>query len=83
MTMPYCDYTEQELEASLRRAFVDHRADHIMLDDRRQRFLWQSAALGVDRGWLVGRQRGPDEQDQWIEYRLTKAGSDHFGLSQR
>jgi hypothetical protein len=74
------DSIEQEFEASLRRAFVDHRADFIIIDDRRQRFRGESATFGEERGWLNGRLVQLDDQTSEIRYRLTESGRAHFGL---
>ena len=71
---------EQEWEAALRRAFVDRRADSIVLYDRRERFLLESAAYGERMGWLEGRLVELDEQSTEERYRLTSEGRKHFGL---
>jgi hypothetical protein len=74
------DYTETELEAALRRAFVDKRAGCIVIDSRRQAFQIASATLGIDRGWLKGEWYDKDEQSTAYVCRLTAAGRKHFGL---
>jgi hypothetical protein len=71
---------ETEFEASLRRAFVEHHADFIMIDSRRHVFLIESAAYGVERGWLTEKFIELDEQSSQLRYRLTAAGKRHFGL---
>lgn len=69
-----------EYEASLRRAFVAGRADYIIIDDRRQRFLIEGADYGLRQGWLSAQQVDIDDQSTQIRYRLTAAGREHFGL---
>ena len=69
-----------EWEASLRRAFVDNRADYIVLTSRREEFLLKSANYGINRGWLTGTFEGPDVQSMALVCRLTKEGRKHFGL---
>jgi hypothetical protein len=74
-------YSTAELEASLHRAFVDGRADFIVLDNnmRGQGFVSASAAHGIDMGWLYCSQRAGDEQSQVFAFRLTEAGRKRFG----
>jgi hypothetical protein len=74
------DYTVAELEAALRRAFVDRRADYIVLTSRYQRFQIASANHGIDQGWLRGAWDDSDEQSTAFICRLTDAGRKHFGL---
>lgn len=74
-------YQENELEAALLRAFVDNRADFILLDDRRERFLIESATLGVEKGWLSEEFIEIDDQYSQLRYRLTDEGKRHFGLA--
>lgn len=71
---------EAEFEASLRRAFVGHRADYIILDDRRQCFLGESAAYGVEQGWLTEQFVELDSQSSELRFRLTDKGRVHFGM---
>ena len=71
---------EQEFEASLRRAFVNGKADYVVLYSRRQLFLGESAMYGEQRGWLEGKFIELDEQSSEIRYRLTDKGKQHFGL---
>lgn len=79
---PGYDTIEQEFEASLRRAFVDGKADYIVLYDRRQRFLWESANYGMIQGWLTdGQLLQLDEQSSEVRFRLTPEGRKHFGLA--
>lgn len=76
-------YPEAELEAALQRAFVQHRADYIVIDSRRHQFLWEGARMGLDRGWLSCEVVEPDEQSTELRYRLTEAGRTHFGVGAR
>jgi hypothetical protein len=72
---------EEEFEASLRRAFVDHKCDYIVLYDRRQQFLFESAAYGQEKGWLTAIEEVElDEQSTEWRLRLTPEGRQHFGL---
>lgn len=82
----YLTYTFQreELEASLRRAFVDARADYVVLHSRRQGpFLFAAAELGLREGWLFEQPwHGVDyDQDFELRYRLTDKGREHFSRS--
>jgi hypothetical protein len=72
---------EEEFEASLRRVFVDGKADFIRLDDRRREFLVRSAGYGEEQGWLRLELIEVDEQSSYLEGRLTSAGKVHFGLA--
>ena len=75
------NYPVEELEASLKRAFVDHEADFIILESRREQFQLESAAYGQKQGWLGPIQEvGPDEQSLVWTLRLTEKGKEHFGL---
>lgn len=71
---------EEEYEASLRRAFVDGRADYIILNDRRQQFLIECAAWGQQKGWLGPVEELGDSQSTEWHLRLTLEGKRHFGL---
>lgn len=75
------NYPVDELEASLRRAFTNPRTDYIIIDDRRQRFLSESAALGVEKGWLTEEFVEIDSQYSQYRYRLTDVGRRYFGRS--
>lgn len=77
------DYAESELEGALRRAFVDHRADFIVIDSRKQVFQIASADLGINRGWLKGEWHEEDEQSTALVCRLTPKGRKHFGMQSR
>ena len=69
-----------EYEASLRRAFVERRADFIVITSRRERFQIEAANYGVDQGWLKGEMDTRDEQSSVWVCRLTDKGREHFGL---
>ncbi len=75
------EYKEAELEAAIKRAFVDHRADFVIIDSHRDRFLIASAQLGVNKGWLSEKFVEIDEQSSQLQYRLTSEGKIHFGLN--
>ncbi len=83
------DYTENDLEDSLKRAFVDARADYIILDTRRNKFLIDGIQYGLDKGWLY---KGEDIDEDKIlgpglgqyfahTFRLTDNGKEYFGLN--
>jgi len=61
-------------EAMLYRAFVEHRADYIVITSRLQRTQIQSAEYGVERGWLKKTVVDTDEQSTAWVYRLTQKG---------
>lgn len=73
-------YPDNELEDALKRAFSKPDTDYIFLDDRRQRFLIESAVLGVEKGWLTEEFVEIEEQYSQCRYRLTDDGRRHFGL---
>jgi len=83
-------FTKEELEASLKRAFGDGKADYIEMDGHscRSRFLVESVDYGVNQGWIY-RAKDKNEDDvlgagmgQWsaMTYRLTAKGKKYFGL---
>lgn len=76
----YGAYLESDLEASLKRAFVNGKADYIILDSRRGPFLWAGVKFGMERGWLAERFVEIDEQSSQLQYRLTDEGKRHFGV---
>ncbi|HEB47319.1 MAG TPA: hypothetical protein ENI22_02515 [Candidatus Pacearchaeota archaeon] len=71
-----------ELEASIRRAFVDNRADFIVFDGHtmRNEFLRDSINYGLEQGLL--RKGETIEEEQWttIRYRLSDKGKKYFGI---
>lgn len=75
------DYTEKDLEAALRRAFVDRESDFIIFDghEARNEFLRDGINYGLENEWVYGNEV---EEEQWttIKYRLTDKGKKHFGL---
>lgn len=73
---------EEEFEAALRKAFVTHKAKKIIIDSRRMRFQLESAAFGIEKGWLDGELVEYDEQSSAYEYWLTDAGKKYFGIEQ-
>lgn len=81
-------HPESELISSLRRAFVERKADFIIADGfaLRDQFLRESLQLGLNRGWLcqgksidedraLGAGRG---QYSALTYRLTTEGRKYF-----
>ena len=70
---------KEDLEASLRRAFVDGKADFIIFDGHtaRNEFLRDGVNYGIKQGWLYGTEKN-GEQWTTIEYRLTDEGKKHF-----
>ena len=75
-------YPEQELEASLKRAFVDGKADYVVICSRRDRFLLESAMFGVLNNWLSEELKELDEQSSELRFRLTEEGKKHFGVKE-
>jgi len=74
-------FVTEDLEAALRRAFIDKHAKCIVITSLHERFQIESAKYGVDRGWLRGEMDTSDEQSSvWI-CRLTEEGRRHFGLT--
>lgn len=71
---------KSKCEAMLRRAFVDHRADYVVISSRRQQAQIESVNYGIERGWLTGEWDESDEQSTAFICRLTTAGRKHFGL---
>ena len=69
-----------EYEQSLRRAFVDRRADYIVITSRRERFQIEAANYGIEQGWLSGELDDRDVQSTAWVLRLTQQGREHFGL---
>jgi len=69
-----------EYEDALRRAFVYHRADYIVISSRREKFQIESATYGIDKGWLRGEWKDSDEQATAWVCRLTDEGKKHFGI---
>ncbi len=74
------EISDEEKEAMLRRAFVQGRADYIVISSRREWRQIESANLGVDRGWLKSQWHDEDEQSTCVTFRLTDKGRKHFGV---
>lgn len=76
------EYGLDEYEAALRRAFVDNRADFIVLDSspRGQRFRSACTAWALDAGLLYHDGTDSDGQCEVASFRLTHAGRQAFGL---
>lgn len=78
------EYSEAELEAALRRAFVVNRADTIIYDGHvacRQPFLRAGFELGIRKGWLVKTGRVDESQYTAAYYGLSDEGRKHFGIN--
>ncbi len=84
------NWTSEDLEACLKRAFVDKKASYIVVDGHtlRSEFLKESVNYGVEKEWLM---RGKDiDEDEILgrglgqyfayTYRLTGEGRQYFGL---
>ena len=56
-----------EYESALRRAFVEHRADFVVITNRREQFQIEATNYGVDQGWLHGEMSMVDKE-------LTQSG---------
>lgn len=69
-------YTDAEYTAALWRAFIQRRADFIVLDDnpRGQKFLAANVAWAMEKGWLYCSQSEDDGQSVVSAFRLTPAG---------
>jgi hypothetical protein len=84
-------FEPKDLEDSLRRAFVDKKADFIMVDGHtlQNEFLRESVVLGLEKGLLVqGQPIDEDDrlgrglgQNYAFTYRLTEEGRKYFGIS--
>jgi hypothetical protein len=76
------NYTEQDLEDSLRKSFVERGFRSIQVDGQvaRNPFLRGGINYGIDKGWL--RQGEYIEEPQYTAqtYVLTDEGKKHFGL---
>lgn len=72
--------TDEELEAALRRAFVDRRWTTVVITSRREQFQIKSVNYGIDKGWLEGEMNEADEQSSFYEAWLTPEGRKHFGI---
>jgi len=69
-------YPIKEYRDSLIRAFKNHRADFIVLDDnpKRQKFLAASIAWAIDHGLLYNDRNADDTQQIVSSFRLTTKG---------
>jgi len=86
------DYEPSELEATLRRAFVDRRQEAILIDGHelcRRPFIREAFFYGQRKGWLVLkdklidpleiREPGLGQYEGWT-YMLSDDGKKYFGL---
>lgn len=84
------DYTDKDLEASLKRAFADRGANFIIVDGHtmRNQFLVDGVNYGLEQGWLKpGKDIDEDEilghgLGQYLAYTyvLTDKGREYFGV---
>lgn len=86
------DFPENELEISLRRAFVEgerpgRAADYIVVDGEttRNQFLTEGVRYGLAKGLIVHDKKASeaesDSQYTALCYRLTEKGKKHFGIA--
>ncbi len=86
------DYPPSELEAALKRAFVDRRQEAIFIDGHElchKPFIRESFFYGQRKGWLVPAAKlvdpvervepGLGQYEGWA-YKLSEAGRKYFGL---
>jgi hypothetical protein len=69
----YTPPTLEEATDSIRRAAA-YGDDYIFIDNRRQRWLWDAAELGVQAGLLQNPEQVDFEQSTEIRYRFTEKG---------
>lgn len=76
------NYKDQDLEDSLRRAFVDKGFSSILMDGReyRNKFLRNGINYGINRGWLCVDDNIEESQYTAVTYKLTEEGKKYFGL---
>jgi len=76
------DYTEQDLDDSLRRAFVENGFESILIDGHEVRsdFKRDGVHYGVNQGWLCKGEEINESQYTAINYKLTSEGKKHFGI---
>ena len=76
------DYTDKDLEDSLRRAFVDKKFPSILMDghEARNEFLRDALNYGINRGLLCVGEQINKSQYTAVNYVLTDQGKKHFGL---
>lgn len=77
------DYPNSDLEASLKRAFVNKGFDSILMDGRvaQNEFLRDGVNYGIKQGWLKLDHETNESQYTAMAYVLTAKGKKHFGLS--
>lgn len=75
------EYTTIDLEGALRRAFVNHKADFILIEwNSRANYLNASLELGLNNCWLE-LDEDNSGMHQRLAYKLTEDGKKYFGLS--
>ncbi|GAF74003.1 unnamed protein product [marine sediment metagenome] len=77
------NYDKKDLEASLRRAFVDGGFKEILIDghEARSKFLRDAINHGLNRGWLQVTSQINESQYTAVNYGLTDGGRKYFGLA--
>jgi hypothetical protein len=78
------DWTEKDLEDSLRRFFTRHGSEERKMMDgheARNQYLREGVELGLDKGWLRNAGDGGDEQWTEFYYELTTKGKKYFGTT--
>jgi len=81
--MPDKKYPNKDLEASLKKAFVDKRFESILMDGRecQNQFLVDGVNYGFKKGWLGVDGEIDESQYTAVTYKLTKKGKKHFGMN--
>ena len=79
------DFDTTDLEASLRRAFVDRKFQTILYDGHtaRNSFLRQSMDYGIELGWLFVESEVNESQYTAQNLALTDEGKKHFCLESK
>ncbi len=77
------DYTEADLEASLKRFFKTNSPEATILIDGhecRSQFKRDGVNYGIDQGWLEVDEDINEDQYGAVTYKLTELGKKHFKL---
>ena len=72
--------TPTEMEAMIRKAFVDGKADCIVITSRREQTQILTVNYGITQGWLDAEWDTSDEQSTAYVARLTPLGRKYFGF---
>ena len=78
------DWTEKDLEDSLRRAFGNDPDDSLVFDGHTTRnpFLLAGLQFGIDKGWIEFQRRVQEEQWTTDLYGFTSEGKAYFGQTE-